>query len=96
MILFVDISDMFDKDRNDCCFPLILKTADVNPYSKDDDRTAIKNYQPVSHLRILSALYEGEMKNQITEYMPDFSCSYLLAYIKECGPQYCLLIITEM
>ena len=28
------ISDMFNKDKNDCCFPQILKTGDVNPQLK--------------------------------------------------------------
>ena len=58
---------MFNNDKNNCCFPQILKTADVNPQFKDDDRTAKKNYRPVSNLLVLSKLYEHEMRDQITE-----------------------------
>ena len=90
------ISNMFNQDKNNCHFPPILKTADVSPHFKDDERTAKKNYRPVSNLLVLSKLYGGIMKDQITEYMHEFLSPYLFAYIKERGPQYCLLNMTEM
>ena len=90
------ISNMFNEDKNKNCFPEILKTADVNPQFKDDERTAKKNYRPVSNLQVLSKLYGGVMKDQITDYMHEFLSPYLFAYIKERGPQYCLLNMTEM
>ena len=90
------ITDMYNEDKNKCHFPKILKTADVNPQFKDDDRTAKKNYRPVSNLLVLSKVYEGIMTDQMTEYMHEFLSPYLFAYIKERGPQYCLLMMTEM
>ena len=90
------ISDMFNDDMKKCNFPPVLKTADVNPSFKDDDRTSKKNYRPVSNLLVLSKLYGGIMKDQITEYMHDFLSPYLFAYTKGRGPQYCLLNMTEM
>ena len=90
------ISGMFNEDKERCNFPPVLKTADVNPSFKDEDRTSKKNYRPVSNLLVLSKLYGGIMKDQITEYMHDFLSPYLFAYIKERGPQYCLLNMTEM
>ena len=89
-------SNMFNEDKDSCRFPQILKTADVNPHFKDDDRTNKKNHRPVSNLLALSKLYEGIMKNQITDYMHDFLSPYLFAYIKERGPQYCVLAMIEM
>ena len=87
---------MYNRDKNICKFPQVLKTADVNPHFKDDDRTAKENYRPVSNLLVLSKVYEGIMKDQITEHMHEFLSPYLFAYIKERGPQYCLLMMTEM
>ena len=89
------ISNMFNQDKNNCHFPPILKTADVSPHFKDDERTAKKNYRPVSNLLVLSKLYGGIMKDQITEYMHEFLSPYLFAYIKERGPQYCLLNMVQ-
>ena len=56
----------------------------------------LRKTRPVSNLLVLSKVYEGIMKDQITEHMHEFLSPYLFAYIKERGPQYCLLMMTEM
>ena len=71
------LSDIYDRDKNGNQFPVILKTADVNPHFKDDDRTLEKNYRPVSNLLVLSKLYEGNMSDQMKLYMEDYLSPYI-------------------
>ena len=77
-------------------FPLLLKTADVAPHFKDDDRTSEKNYRPVSNLLTLSKIYERNMSDQMKQYMEDFISPYIFGYRKSYGPQPCLLSMIEL
>ena len=71
------LSDIYNQDKTRNQFPLLLKTADVAPHFKDDDRTSEKNYRPVSNLLILSKLYERNMSDQMIKYMEDFISPYI-------------------
>ena len=73
-----------------------MKTADVAPHFKDDDRTSEKNYRPVSNLLILSKLYEDNMSDQMKIYMEEYLSPYIFGYRKSYGPQPCLLSMIEM
>ena len=66
------LSDIYNQDKSMNQFPSLLKTANVAPHFKDDDRTSEKNYRPVSNLLILSKLYERNMSDQMKQYMEDF------------------------
>ena len=90
------LSDIYNRDKNGNQFPVILKTADVNPHFKDDDRTLEKNYRPVSNLLVLSKLYEGNMSDQMKLYMEDYLSPYIFGYRKAHGPQPCVLSMIEM
>ena len=90
------ISDIYNRDKNRNQFPLFLKTADVAPHFKDDDRTSEKNYRPVSNLLILSKLYEDNMSDQMKIYMEEYLSPYIFGYRKSYGPQPCLLSMIEM
>ena len=90
------ISDIYNQDKEQNQFPLFLKRANVAPHFKDDDRTAEKNYRPVSNLLILSKLYEGNMSDQMKQYMEDYISPYIFGYRKSHGPQPCLLNMIEM
>ena len=90
------ISDIYNQDKEQNQFPLFLKRANVAPHFKDDDRTAEKNYRPVSNLLILSKLYEGNMSDQMKQYMEDHISPYIFGYRKSHGPQPCLLNMIEM
>ena len=90
------LSDIYNQDKNRNRFPLFLKTADVAPHFKDDDRTSEKNYRPVSNLLILSKLYEGNMSDQMKEYMEEYLSPFIFGYRKSYGPQPCLLSMIEM
>ena len=50
------LADIYNQDKLRNQFPSILKTADVAPHFKDDDRTSEKNYRPVCNLLTLSKL----------------------------------------
>ena len=90
------ISDIYNRDKNRNQFPLFLKTADVAPHFKDNDRTSEKNYRPVSNLLILSKLYEDNMSDQMKIYMEEYLSPYIFGYRKSYGPQPCLLSMIEM
>ena len=90
------ISDIYNQDKEQNQFPFFLKRANVAPHFKDDDRTAEKNYRPVSNLLILSKLYEGNMSDQMKQYMEDYISPYIFGYRKSHGPQPCLLNMIEM
>ena len=90
------LSDIYNQDKTRNQFPLPLKTADVAPHFKDDDRTSEKNYRPVSNLLILSKIYERNMSDQMKQYMEDFISPYIFGYRKSYGPQPCLLSMIEL
>ena len=90
------LSDIYNQDKSRNQFPLLLKTADVAPHFKDDDRTSEKNYRPVSNLLILSKIYERNMSDQMKKYMEDFISPYIFGYRKSYGPQPCLLSMIEL
>jgi hypothetical protein len=89
------LSDIYNRDKKRNQFPELLKTADVAPHFKDDDRTSEKNYRPVSNLLVLSKLYESNMSNQMKLYMEDYLSPYIFGYRKSYGPQPCLLSMIE-
>ena len=71
---------------NDCLskgeFPLELKTADITPVFKKDDRTQAKNYRPVSVLPIVSKIFERIIHEQLTSHFEIFLSPYICGYRK--------------
>ena len=58
------------------------KTATVRPIFKIEDRTKIKNYQPVSLLNIFSKLCERFLHENLTNYVNTFLSKFISAYRK--------------
>ena len=77
-------------------FPSPLKTTTVNPNHKGDEPTLEKNYRPVCNLLILSKIYEGNINEQIYDYMENILSPFIFGYTKRSGPQYCLTTMIEM
>ena len=90
------LSSIYNRDKTRNQFPSLLKTADVAPHFKDDDRTSEKNYRPVSNLLLLSKLYERNMSDQMIQYMEEYISPYIFGYRKSYGPQPCLLSMIEL
>ena len=59
--------------------------ATVRSIFKNDDRTKIKNYRPVSLLNILSKIYErflyGNLTNYVNTFLSKFICAYRKSYV---------------
>ena len=55
------LSNFFNKSKNDQCYPITLKVADITPLHKKDEKTLTKNYRPVSLIPIVSN-YAGKME----------------------------------
>ena len=59
----------FNLDIDNNKFPDALKTADIKPSFKLDDRQNKVNYRPVSLLSVISEVYEKVLYGQINEFL---------------------------
>ena len=90
------LSSIYNDSKNSKNYPTSLKTADVTPIHKENERILTKNYRPVSLLPILSKLYERNMYDPIFLYIERFLSPYLFGYRKGHSTQQCLLVMIEM
>ena len=77
-------------------FPNSLKTADVTPLPKDEERDNKKIYRPVSLIPTLSKIFENDMNEQISNYVDKFLSPYLFGYRRGHSTQQCLMTMIEM
>ena len=68
----------------------------MTPIHKKDEKTAMKNYRPVSLIPIVSKLFERNMYDQILEYMNNFLSPYLFGYRKGHSTEQCLMVMLEI
>ena len=68
----------------------------MTPIHKKDEKTALKNYRPVSLIPIVSKLFERNMYDQIILYINRFLSPYLFGYRKRHSTEQCLTIMLEM
>ena len=90
------LSNIYNDCKHDNQYPLSLKAADVTPIHKKDEKTAMKNYRPVSLIPIVSKLFERNMYDQILEYMNNFLSPYLFGYRKGHSTEQCLMVMLEI
>ena len=90
-ILKTDISRCI----NNGSFPNNLKTADITPIFKKEDRLLKTNYRPVSILPTLSKIYEKVFYLQIYEYFNNIFSNYICGFRKGHSTQHCLLFMLE-
>ena len=76
-------------------FPESLKMADITPIYKQDERTKVENYRPVSILPTVSKVFEKNMANQILAYIESSLSNYLCGFRKGCSTQHCLILMLE-
>ena len=84
-----------DEILKKCQFPENLKSADITPVFKKEDKNLAKNYRPVRVLPILSKAFEKIMQKQVINYINTFLSPYLCGYRKGCSTQYALLSLLE-
>ena len=71
------------------------KTATVRPIFKKDDKTKIKNYQPVSLLNMFSKIYKKFLHENLMNYMKTFISKFISAYCKSFSTSLVLICLIE-
>ena len=66
------LSNIYNNSKPEKIYPLSLKAANVTPIRKKDEKTALKNYRPVSLIPIVYKLFERNMYDQILSYINKF------------------------
>ena len=89
------LSNSYNDSKNDKKYPMSLKRANVIPVHKEDERTLMKNYRPVSLLPIVSKLFERNMHAQILTYIDNFLSPYLFGFRKGHITEQCLIVMLE-
>ena len=89
------LGNSYNDSKNDQKYPMALKRANVIPVHKEDERTLMTNYRPVSLLPIVSKLFERNMYNQILTYIGKFLSPYLFGFRKGHSTEQCLIIMLE-
>ena len=89
------ISVIFNNSKKLEKYPVLLKVADVTPIPKTVEKTAFKQYRPVSLIPIISKLYERNMFDQTTVYIDKFLSPYLFGYRKGHSTEHCLMVMIE-
>ena len=90
------LANIYNNSKQEQKYPLSLKAADVTPIHKKDDKTALKNYRPVSLIPIVSKLFERNMYDEILLYINRFLSPYLFGYRKGYNTEKCLTAMLEM
>ena len=67
------------------------KIATVRPVFKEDDRTKIKNYRPVSLLNMFSKIYEKFLHENLKNYVNIFLSKSISAYCKSYSTNHVLI-----
>ena len=69
------IAEVFNKCLKESCFPDCWKVSSVVPVFKNvGDRSAAKNYRPVSLLSVVSKVFGKLVSNRVVDY------------VEKCGP----------
>ena len=90
------LTNLYNDAKNSNKFPTSLKTADVTPIHKGEEKNIKKNYRPISLTPIVSKLFEKNMYESIFSYIEKFLSPYLFGYRKGHSTQQCLLVMIEM
>ena len=88
---FLDVNTCTEKIE----FPDKLKTADMTPAFKKDDRDEKSNYRPVSILSILSKVYEKCLNKQTKNYMENILPNFKYGFRRGFIVQQCLIGMIE-
>ena len=94
-IIVPQLTSCINKAINAGYFPDILKTGDITPIFKKDDKTDKSNFRPISILSPFSKIFERLICNQLLSHMNDKLSKYLCAYSRGCNTEDALLRLLE-
>ena len=75
-----NLCDIYNSSKNIQKFPNSLKMADVIPTHKQNEKTFLKNYRPISLLPVVSKLFERKMYEEILTYIDKYLSQYIFGY----------------
>ena len=90
------LSGTFNESKNSNTYPKPLKTADVTPIPKDQNKDMKSKYRPVSLIPLLSKVFEKVMFEQISDFAESFLSPFLFAYRHGHSAEQCLTVMIEM
>ena len=85
----------FNNSIFEVTFSTRLKTVDVIPVFKKEDRNYVENYRPVSILPSLSKIYERCLYDQMYKYFNHIFSKQQCGFRNGFSTQLCLLVMTE-
>ena len=91
----VYLTNIYNESIENQIFPDSLKQADVIPTHKKDEKTKKENYRPISLLPTISKLYEGEIYDQILNYIEKYLSPYLFGFRKGHSTEQYLNVMLE-
>ena len=85
----------FNNSIYEDCFPYILKTADLTPVYKKEEKFLKQNYRPVSILPNISKFFERCLYDQINTYFENIPSKLQFGFRKGHSAQHCLIVLIE-
>ena len=82
------LANIINKDIDLNGYSENAKNANIRPIFKNDDRTKLKIYRPVSLLNIFSKMYEGFINENLTPFVNAFLSEFISAYRKTYSTNY--------
>ena len=89
------ITEMYKESNRKANFPNSLKSAEVTPAHKKEERTKKENYKPVSILYPLSKIFERNMFDQISLYVEKYLSQFICGFCKGFSTQHCLTVMLD-
>ena len=94
-VLYIPLTNLFNKCIKTCIFPRQLKCANVTPIFKKENPLMKKNYRPVSILTSVSKIFEKIIALQLQNFQNTVYHPYISAFRKQHSCQSVLLRLTE-
>jgi hypothetical protein len=89
------LTSIVNKTISTSAFPSLLKSAEILPIHKKNDKLDKSNYRPVSILPSVSKIYEGILNDQIGHFFEDIYSPYLSGFRKGHSCQTLLMRLVE-
>ena len=85
----------FNNNINNGTFPSKLKTADITPTHKKNERILKENYRPISILPAISKIYEKLLADQLNIHFEKILSKFQCGFRKGFSAQHCLIYMIE-
>ena len=90
------LSDCINNAIDSCEFPDSLKTANITPVYKKDEKSDKANYRPISILPLLSKVFERVIYNQLSNFLDNHFNKLLCGFRKNHSTQHALFRLLHL